>query len=44
MVLRYDVMETGTLQESLVVVGGLLGGTDSTGWETVLAVISFGIR
>lgn len=44
MVLRYDVMETGTLQESLVVVGGLLGGTDSTGWERLLAVFSLCIR
>lgn len=38
MVLRYDVMETGTLQESLVVVRSLLGGTDSTGWKRLLAV------
>lgn len=30
-------METGTLQESLVVVRGLLGGTDSTGWKKLLA-------
>lgn len=38
--LRYDVMETGTLQESLVVLRGLLGGTDSTGCEILLAVCS----
>lgn len=41
LVLRYDVMETGTLQESLVVLRGLLGGTDSTGWKTVSSVFSW---